>query len=443
MTPTADIRRASATDLAFLAMDSGPVPQQIGAVLMLAPGPDFDLAQAMRLLADRLATIPRIRQRLVRLPVGCGPAIWVDAADFDATTHIRELPCREPGDEQAFLDVVREVVTDPLPRSRPLWSAAFLTGLADHRVAVLVVMHHVLLDGIGGMAVLADLVDGARPAHTVSPPSRPPSMRQLAADNLRTRLRALSRLPSGWRRLSAGMTAGGGIAPSRAQPCSLVHPTGRHRRFAVVATDLARLRAAAHHHGGTVNDAVLSAVAGALRNLLSDRGESVDTLAIAVPVAGRRAATTSELGNQVGPMLITVRCADVPAQRISHIAAAVRTRKQAAAGPPPIAVVGALFRFAARLGGYHWYMNHQHRLHTLVSTVRGPEHAVFFGGTPVVAIIPIAVGEAGNVTVSFTVLSYADTLTITAIVDPDHFPDLPKLVEALRQELALLTLEGG
>ena len=59
-------------------------------------------------------------------------------------------------------------------------------------------------------------------------------------------------------------------------------------------------------------------------------------------------------------------------RRLEQVAAQVRAHKAAATGPPPIAVLGWLFRPLAALGGYHWYMNHQHRFHTLVSHVRGP-----------------------------------------------------------------------
>jgi hypothetical protein len=83
-------------------------------------------------------------------------------------------------------------------------------------------------------------------------------------------------------------------------------------------------------------------------------------------------------------------------------------------------------------------MNHQHRLHTLVSHVRGPEQPATFAGARVGQVIPVAVAEAGNLTVSFEALSYAGTLTITAVADPDHFPDLPALTDGLQAELAQL-----
>ena len=93
------------------------------------------------------------------------------------------------------------------------------------------------------------------------------------------------------------------------------------------------------------------------------------------------------------------------------VAAQVRAGRENATGPPPIAVVGPAFRLAAALGGYRWCLNHQHRLHTLVSHVRGPDRPVAFGGAAVRAIIPVGVGEARNVTAGFEVLSYAGTLT--------------------------------
>jgi diacylglycerol O-acyltransferase len=123
----------------------------------------------------------------------------------------------------------------------------------------------------------------------------------------------------------------------------------------------------------------------------------------------------------------------------AQVAAQVRAHKTAATGPPPIAVLGWLFRPLAALGGYRWYMNHQHRFHTLVSHVRGPAEPVTFGGYPVTSAVPVGVAEGGNITVYFEVLSYAGALTISAITDPDHFPDHPQLTDALRAELDQIT----
>ena len=56
----------------------------------------------------------------------------------------------------------------------------------------------------------------------------------------------------------------------------------------------------------------------------------------------------------------------------------------------------------------------------------------------IASAVPIGVAEGGNATVYFEVLSYGGTMTVSTIVDPDHFPDLDVLVQALRAELALI-----
>jgi diacylglycerol O-acyltransferase / wax synthase len=73
-----------------------------------------------------------------------------------------------------------------------------------------------------------------------------------------------------------------------------------------------------------------------------------------------------------------------------------------------------------------------------VTHVRGPAEPVPLGGHEVSVAIPVAVGEGGNTTVYFEVLSYAGVLTIAAIVDPDHGPDLDDLIRRLRKELDVI-----
>jgi diacylglycerol O-acyltransferase / wax synthase len=107
-----------------------------------------------------------------------------------------------------------------------------------------------------------------------------------------------------------------------------------------------------------------------------------------------------------------------------------------------IAGVGPLFRLLARAGLYRRYIEHQHRLHTLVSDVPGPRDRLAFHGVPIRAIVPVSVGDAGNVTVNFLALSYADVLTVTTVVaDPQAVPDLRTLAALLQAELDALVAE--
>lgn len=436
------IDRASPTDRAFLAMDSGDIPEQFGLILRFGPGAAPDLGRARRLIAERITGNPRLRQRLVPTQWGCGGPVWVDDDRFDIAHHVTARRCAAPGDDRALLDAAMAVVATPMSRHAPLWSAVLVTGLADGGCAVVVTLHHVLSDGVGGLAVLGQLVDHGATGDAPGTPSRFPRPRPgnaaLARDAAVRRLRALGHLARGWRDLRASLAAGGGLHPPRATPCSLLRRTGSRCAIVVVSWPKAALREAAHRHAASTNDALLAAVAAALHRILGSRGEWLDTLAIAVPVSGRGAADPS-LGNSVSPLLVHVPTSGEVCARLQGVAAQVRAGKAAASGPPPIAVLGWLFRPLAALGLYRGYMNHQHRLHTLVSHVRGPDEPVTFGGSPVVSAIPVGMGECGNTTVHFGVFSYAGTVTITAIADPDHFPDLDVLEDGLRAELAAIT----
>ncbi|HEY5854107.1 MAG TPA: WS/DGAT domain-containing protein [Aldersonia sp.] len=136
----------------------------------------------------------------------------------------------------------------------------------------------------------------------------------------------------------------------------------------------------------------------------------------------------------ISPILVEAPAVGPVGDRLRQVERQVSTRKSTTVAP--IALLGWLFRPVARVGGHRWYLTRQRRFHTVVSHVRGPAERVEFGGYPIVAAIPVAVGGGSNVTVYFEVLSYADTLAVTAITDPDQFPDPEALFAALRDEFA-------
>ncbi|MDD7939599.1 wax ester/triacylglycerol synthase family O-acyltransferase [Actinomycetospora lutea] len=429
--------RASASDRAFLAMDGGRFPEQFGVVLRLDPDRSVDPEWLRDLLAERVPAVARLRRRLVRTPWGCGGPIWVDDPAFDIRRHVLHATCPDPGDRAALADLAWRLVARRLPREAPLWSAVLVTGLEEGGAAIVIVLHHALADGVGGLAVLTDLVDPGTDAPAPGFPARPPRPRDLARDAARRRWRTLRDLRVEARLLRASLTAGGGLRPAPAAPCSLLAPTGPRRRVLVLHHELAGLREAVHARGATVNDALLAAVAAALQQVLARRGEELDSIAIAVPVSGRAGTQRRELGNLVSPLLIRVPAGGRRDDRLAAVSLRVRAGRGDALGPPPIALLGGLFRPLAALGGFRFYMRHQRRMHTLVSHVRGPRSAVALGGVPVTAAFPVGAGEEG-LTVCVEALSYAGNLAITVLVDPDHVADGDDLVEALEHELRAL-----
>jgi diacylglycerol O-acyltransferase len=92
------------------------------------------------------------------------------------------MTCPAPGDEQALLDQAWSVIESSLPRSAQLWAAMLVTGLADARVALVFVLHHVLADGVGGLTVLANLVDMQPAGRGARFPRQAPTAATLARD---------------------------------------------------------------------------------------------------------------------------------------------------------------------------------------------------------------------------------------------------------------------
>ncbi len=331
-----------------------------------------------------------------------------------------------------------------MPRSRPLWSATFVTGLADGSTGLLVIMDHVLADGIAGLAVLGTLADQVTETATARAdrfPAPAPRARELAADAWRGRLRRAERAEPGTpgqarslRRIREGIAELGGARPPRRRPAtSLNRPVGPRRRLDVVAGDLAAIRDLGHTYDGTVNDVVLAAVAGALRTLLAARGEQLGEITITVLVAARRAPTGGELGNQIGIMPVTVPACGDFGTRVTRTAQITLERKSRARGASAALFVPA-FLLLARTGLLRWFASHQRVVQTIVTNLHGPEDPLTFGGAPVRTIIPIP-STTGNVTVTFAAASYARTLRITILSDPARVPDAPALAAALRHEL--------
>jgi WS/DGAT/MGAT family acyltransferase len=431
------IARLSANDLTNLATDRGSVPMQIGAVLLLDESSAPNADELAAVIEQRLARIPRLGERLRRAPFGCGRPYWEDAPL--GATGLVTLATAPPGDAD-LVDTAVDEVLRRLPRDRPLWRAVVYADPAGRARGLAVVMHHVLADGVAGLAVLAELVDNhgddSREAHGASRPV--PSRRELAHDAWTQRWSALRSAPNTLRGLVAGLRELGGTYGQDADRTSLLQPTSPRRRVEIVEVDLAAIVAAAHARDATVNDLLLVAVSGALRRVLAARDEQLDEVLISVPVSGRQATSSADLGNQVGVFPVAVPLAEDPAVRL----AAVRDQRAQLGTSAPRASSGAvlsvLFRGLAAVGIFQWFVRRQRLVHTFLTNLRGPTEPLALAGSRIRRLVPIA-SVPGNVTVSFDVLSYAGRLLISVVYDPDHMPDHALLAAVLACELTGLS----
>jgi WS/DGAT/MGAT family acyltransferase len=318
-----------------------------------------------------------------------------------------------------------ELIGHSLPREHPLWTATLVTEIAPGEAALILVFHHVVADGIGGLAVLASLVDGAPLDGDAEFPQPRPSNMQLAVDAARERIRSLRQTPAAMRRMGSAVAELRPAARSGAVRTSLNRPTGTRRRFAGIRLEVGRIHRIAHAHGATVNDVVLTATADALHRLLVSRGEHADEIVISVPFSPRREASAGDLGNLSGVIPLAIpTVGDLPT-RLAAVAALTRAAKRKIPGAST-ALLGPLFRLLARVGLYQRFITRQRMIHTFVSALRGPETQLSLVGCPITAIVPLST-PTGNVTVSFVVLSYAGVLAVTIAADPEGCPDLLEL----------------
>ena len=425
--------RLRAADLLNLAVETKDSPANEGAVLVLDVSRVADVDHVLRQLQARLARVPQLRRTIHRPGLLGGRPLWVDDPSFDIERHVDRVEVRPPGDEAALLELAARLMVPLLDRAEPLWHLWVVTGLAHGRLAIVLKLHHVMADGLAALNLLASLASEAGTPFERIPT---PSWRDLVHDNLRAKLGAL-------RQVSAVRVAAaiGGfyrmLRASRGAPrTSLNAPIGPNRRLAVLRFELAEVKQLAHAHGGKVNDVILALAAGGLRTLLITRGEPVQGIrlhvGIAVSLRGRE--DPADGGNRTGAYMVRlpVGSAD-PVTRLRQIAAA---SVQAKSHQVPTAG-HTLLMLLARLGLVRRFTRHQHFTNIMESNIAGPQDPIVLFGAPVVDLVPVS-NLTGNLALGFLALSYAGRLNVTVQADADLYPDLPVLVDALRQEWAAL-----
>jgi diacylglycerol O-acyltransferase len=445
------IERLTAEDRIMLWGDEA-WPQEIAALAILDGSTLVDADGRFRIeivgeaIQARLHLVPRFRQRLHVPAGGLGGPLWVDAPTFDIADHVQVVPLPAPADEAELLAAAEQLRRQRLDRSRPLWGMWFLTGLPDGRVGLFVKMHHVIADGIAGVAALGTFLD-ATPEATVArgrlwAPAPPPSPGDLLADNLRRHaaglggsLQSLARPVTTWRHVRAAWPAiREFLVEEPGTDTSLDRWVGLDRTVALVRTSLDQVKEVAHAHGARVNDVLLAATAGGLRGLLRSRGEPVEGVVVqtSVPVSLRQGVRGEARGNLIGAILVPLPLgAADPGDRLRRIAA--ETAKRKARTPPSM---GRVPRSRIARRALLKVIDRQH-VNVTTTNVPGPPVPLYLAGARVLEVFPV-LSLIWNVSLGVGAMSYAGQFNIMAVADRKACPDLDVFAASMRDELHAL-----
>ncbi|MGH3687049.1 MAG: wax ester/triacylglycerol synthase family O-acyltransferase [Pseudonocardiaceae bacterium] len=333
------MHRLSGLDAAFLTSE----PMQIIALGLLRAGAGGPLTREdlHRHLAARLDQLPAFRRRVVPVPFGLAPPVFVEDPRFELGDHLCHAVLPEPGGPAELDAACGQLVSQGLDRGRPLWRITLVDGLADGRQAMVLEVHHALMDGFATGATLARIFGSEEPAVPLRwQPGRMPARMRLVTGALLHDARALARLPE-----LVGRTRRGTVAVCQRQqtaavsvpkagadaPLSLINQGFTpKRRFARVSLPLENVLAVKDVAGVTVNDVALAVVSGALRGYLHARGALPDRPLLAcVPVGMEEPGTTPRaVGNRFS-VLTTSLATDLadPWERLQRISAVTAEAK--------------------------------------------------------------------------------------------------------------------
>jgi diacylglycerol O-acyltransferase len=459
----------TALDATFLELEQADdsALMHIGGALVFEPLPGGGtpaIGQVREHVEQRLDLSSRYRQKLsVPRTGGLSWPSWEDDQRFELEAHVRHATLPSPGDELEFLDWVSDFYAHRLDRSRPLWEMVLLDGLADGRWALVCKTHHCLVDGVGSVDA-TDLLLDAEPAPRK--PSAPhPAPMSASAEASHGRLHH-SLEP-------VGLMAGAGLAAARGGAHALMHPRealgrsraiidllvrdelhaaprsslnvpiGATRRIATLHLELRELKEVSSALGGKVNDVVLCAATGGLRELFLARGEHPPQgLRAMVPVNIRREEDHGELGNKVSSLFVELPVAEADLLRRYELVRTAAERRKAggqaraasallglaALAPPVLHASLARSLYAKRL------------FNITITNVPGSPRRLYAFGAPMVDVVPI-VPLAAEHALGIAIVSYAGGLTFGLYADRAIVPDLDVMrdgIVASLRELAAL-----
>ncbi|MBI4756672.1 MAG: wax ester/triacylglycerol synthase family O-acyltransferase [Betaproteobacteria bacterium] len=460
--------RISSVDTAWLRMDSpGNLMMIVG--VMVFDGP-LDVQRLRDAISARMLKFPRFRQRAVEEITG---AFWEDDADFDLDSHLSRIALPGQADKAELERMVGELASTPLDSARPRWHFHVVENY-DGGAALIVRIHHCIADGIALIGVLLSLTDESADAPSPDGTAAPLATREPQDDGLAFLRQVVEPLgeatAAAWRlggtvwtqfwramqdpqqitdvaRLSADVAAEAALLaamPNDTPTCFKGRPGALKRVAWSEPLPLAEVKALGKALGCSVNDVLLSCVAGALRHYLASRGESIDGVEVRalVPVNLRADALEPSLGNHFGLVALLLPVGlEHPLERLYEVRRRMNQLKGSHQALLTFGLLGMLGLCPRPL--QTMVLDILARKATAVMTnVPGPQQALYLAGARLAQTM-FWVPQSGDICMGVSILSYAGSVQFGVITDRKLVPDPQGIVDRFQPEFEkalLLTL---
>ena len=457
--------RMSKIDTAWLRMDSPSNLMVITGVWAVKPKITYE--GVCQRVEERLLKYNRFRQRVVEDAAG---ATWVEDKEFDIRNQVvrEKLPRHKGGEQAALQQRVGELAMQPLVRTQPLWQIHFVENY-EGGSAIIFRIHHCIADGIALISVTMSLVDGGEPpperrrkqsagnpedwiAQTLIKPFTDISVKALGAagDGL---AKSLELLQDPQRGLAGSMdVARLGMQVLSDAAAMLLMPDdsktrlkgqpGRSKRVAwCPPVPLEEVKAVSKALNCSMNDVLLSCVAGAIGEYLRSMGDDVtgQEIRAMVPVNLRPIEQAYKLGNRFGlvPLVLPIGIEN-PVERVYEVR---RRMNQLKGSTQPVlaflvlAIAGLLIKPAqdAIMGMFG------RKTTAVMTNVPGPREKLKFLGATLEQQM-FWVPQSGNIGLGVSILSYGGGVQFGVITDSTLCPEPQRIIDEFEPEFAKLSL---
>ncbi len=439
-------------DTAWLRMEQPTNLMMITGVIELAEAVEFE--HFRRIVANRFLAFPRFRQRAVDHPRGCW---WEEDEQFEISSHIRRTALPGQAGKAELEELVSELASTPLDKTKPLWQFHFVENYSGGPVAISRI-HHCYADGIALVQVMLSLTEPSAQASNRLVEQEAWKQRRAAESSIFQRLTAPARESAGLiqnvsqkvvdeatellrepHKATDYLFGAGEIVSELATallldddpPSRFKGALGVRKRVSwAPPLDLEEVKAVGHALGATVNDVLIATMTGALHRYLVEAGDEPGSLTMraTVPVNLRPLEHARDLGNHFGLVFLDLPISETnPLARLYQVAEfmqRLKKSKQAVMSLGLLAVLGmgpaALQKPALEL--------FSRKASTVLTNVPGPQQTLYLAGAPIREMM-FWVPQTGSIGMGISIISYQGQVFCGLITDNKLVPDPQRVID--------------